>query len=143
MRRAVRLLSHGTSGAAQRSFGSTSIKCASLDLSELTALGGIDGRYGGKTASLRPIFSEYGLIRSRVIAEIRWLQLLSASSDFPEVEPLSHEDNAVLEAIIDDFGEEHAKRVKEIERTTNHDVKAVEYFLKAGHDVGTSNRWLT
>jgi len=116
---------------AIRCFSATPAIQDNLALSELTALGGIDGRYGGRTASLRPIFSEYGLIRFRVIAEIRWLQLLSASSDFPEVKALSSEDNAVLEDIIANFGEEQANRVKEIERTTNHDVKAVEYFLKA------------
>jgi len=108
----------------------TSLPRSSLALSELTALGGIDGRYGGKTSALRPYFSEFGLIKYRVVAEIRWLQLLSASNDFPEVLPLSAEDNAVLEGIISNFGEEQALRVKEIERTTNHDVKAVEYFLK-------------
>jgi len=93
-------------------------------------LGGIDGRYGSKTKELRAVFSEYGLIKYRIVAEIRWLQVLAKMPDFPEVEPLSAEDNQVLESIIDTFGEAQANRVKEIERTTNHDVKAVEYFLK-------------
>jgi len=110
-----------------------------LELSELTALGGIDGRYGSKTSELRPFFSEYGLIKYRVVAEIRWLQLLSSSPDFPEVAALSAEDDAVLESIISEFGEKDALRVKEIEQTTNHDVKAVEYFLKERAGGATSS----
>ncbi|KFZ31811.1 adenylosuccinate lyase [Pseudidiomarina salinarum] len=101
-----------------------------MNLSPLTALSPVDGRYGTKTASLRPIFSEYGLIRNRVIVEVRWLQLLAATPEIKEVPAFSDDAEAVLEAIISDFSEAHAARVKAIESTTNHDVKAVEYFLK-------------
>lgn len=101
-----------------------------MDLSTLTAISPIDGRYGGKTAALRPIFSEYGLIRYRVLVEVRWLQALAADDDIAEVRPLGDEALRLLNCIADDFSESDALRVKEIERTTNHDVKAVEYFLK-------------
>ena len=98
--------------------------------SELTALSGVDGRYAGKVGGLRPIFSEYGLIRHRVLVEVRWLQQLSRLPEVPEVPALSAEDSAALDAVCDGFCEADALRVKEIERTTNHDVKAVEYFIK-------------
>jgi adenylosuccinate lyase len=101
-----------------------------LDLSTLTAVSPIDGRYGSKTAALRPIVSEYGLIRHRVLVEVRWLQALAASADIAEVPRFSAEADAVLNAIAADFSVDDAARVKAIERTTNHDVKAVEYFLK-------------
>ena len=101
-----------------------------MELSALTAVSPIDGRYGGKTVDLRPIFSEYGLIRHRVLVEVRWLQMLAAEEGIKEVPPLSEHANKVLDNIIDHFCEEDAQRVKNIERTTNHDVKAVEYFLK-------------
>jgi adenylosuccinate lyase len=102
----------------------------SMDLSTLTAVSPIDGRYGAKTAALRPLVSEYGLIRHRVLVEVRWLQALSSDPRISEVARFSPPANAVLEAIVDDFGVDDAARVKTIERTTNHDVKAVEYFLK-------------
>jgi adenylosuccinate lyase len=101
-----------------------------MDLSQLTAISPIDGRYGSKTDSLRPIFSEYGLIRHRVIVEIRWLQALAAHDEIKEVPELGTHANRVLNDIIENFSEQDAQRVKNIERTTNHDVKAVEYFLK-------------
>lgn len=101
-----------------------------MDLSTLTAVSPIDGRYGGKTAGLRPIFSEYGLMRYRVLVEVRWLQALAAEPGIPEVPVFSDEANQVLDGILAGFGLGDAQRVKEIERTTNHDVKAVEYFLK-------------
>ncbi len=101
-----------------------------MDLSSLTAVSPVDGRYGRKTLALRSIFSEYGLIYHRVVVEIRWLQALSRQDEITEVPTLSDEANAVLESIISDFNENDAQRVKDIERTTNHDVKAVEYFLK-------------
>ena len=101
-----------------------------MQLSSLTAVSPIDGRYGSKTSSLRAICSEYGLIRHRVLVEVRWLQALAEHADIREVTTLSQDANAVLNAIIDDFSEDDAQRVKDIERTTNHDVKAVEYFLK-------------
>ncbi|MET1076522.1 MAG: adenylosuccinate lyase [Pseudomonas sp.] len=99
-------------------------------LSSLTAVSPVDGRYAGRTSALRPIFSEYGLIRFRVMVEVRWLQRLAAHPGIPEVAPFSAEANARLESLVSDFQLAHAERVKEIERTTNHDVKAVEYLLK-------------
>ncbi|WP_404299517.1 adenylosuccinate lyase [Halomonas sp.] len=101
-----------------------------MPLSALTALSPVDGRYGGKAAALREHFSEFGLIRARVIVEIRWLQRLAELIGVTEVPPLSAEATAFLETLIRSFSLEHAERIKEIERTTNHDVKAVEYFLK-------------
>ncbi|MCL5042835.1 MAG: adenylosuccinate lyase [Gammaproteobacteria bacterium] len=101
-----------------------------MQLSSLTAVSPVDGRYGSKTASLRPIFSEYGLIRFRVQVEVRWLQCLAAHEHIREIGPFSTEANALLDQLVDDFKPEYAEQVKEIERTTNHDVKAVEYLLK-------------
>jgi len=101
-----------------------------MQLSTLTAISPVDGRYGGKTAALRAIFSEYGLIRYRVLVEVRWLQALAADQEIAEVPPLSEEAQQILNSIADNFSEADARRVKEIESTTNHDVKAVEYFLK-------------
>ena len=108
-----------------------------MELSSLTAISPVDGRYGSKTEALRPIFSEYGLIRHRVLVEVRWLQALAACPEIIEVAPLSEHANNILDNIVTRFSEEDAQRVKNIERTTNHDVKAVEYFLKekiAGND---------
>jgi adenylosuccinate lyase len=96
----------------------------------ITDISPIDGRYASKVDSLRPIFSEYGLIRFRVLVEIRWLQALTRSPEIPEALPLSDEAEAFLEGIFENFAPADAERVKEIERITNHDVKAVEYFLK-------------
>ncbi|MDR5891500.1 MULTISPECIES: adenylosuccinate lyase [Halomonas] len=101
-----------------------------MPLSALTALSPVDGRYGDKAAALREHFSEFGLIRARVIVEIRWLQRLAELTGVTEVPPLSAEATAFLEAMIRNFSLEDAQRIKEIERTTNHDVKAVEYFIK-------------
>ncbi len=101
-----------------------------MQLSSLTAVSPVDGRYGSKTSALRPIFSEFGLIRCRVQVEVRWLQRLAAHAGIPEVAPFSAEANALLDALAENFQLEHAERIKEIERTTNHDVKAVEYLLK-------------
>jgi adenylosuccinate lyase len=101
-----------------------------MELSTLTAISPVDGRYGNKTEDLRPIFSEYGLIRHRVLVEVRWLQALSANQGIAEVPTLSEHANNILNNIVEKFNEEDAQRVKNIERTTNHDVKAVEYFLK-------------
>ncbi|TRX76497.1 adenylosuccinate lyase [Pseudomonas mangiferae] len=101
-----------------------------MQLSSLTAVSPVDGRYAGKTEALRPIFSEYGLIRFRVMVEVRWLQRLAAHEGIPEVAPFSQEANALLDRLATDFQLEHAERIKQIERTTNHDVKAVEYLLK-------------
>lgn len=101
-----------------------------MELSALTAISPVDGRYGSKTTELRSIFSEYGLIKYRVIVEVRWLQALASSDAIAEVPAFSDEANALLDSIVDNFSEADAARVKEIERTTNHDVKAVEYLLK-------------
>ncbi|WP_020482553.1 adenylosuccinate lyase [Methylomonas sp. MK1] len=96
----------------------------------LTAISPIDGRYAGKVDALRPIFSEYGLIRYRVKVEVRWLQALAAEAKIVEVPALSADAIAVLNGIVSNFSEADAQAVKDIEKTTNHDVKAVEYFLK-------------
>ena len=101
-----------------------------MDLSSISALSPVDGRYGSKTAALRPYFSEFGLIYNRVLVEIRWLQCLAAHPQIDEVAPLSDEANALLERLINNFDETAAQRVKDIESTTNHDVKAVEYYIK-------------
>jgi adenylosuccinate lyase len=101
-----------------------------MELSALTAVSPVDGRYGSKTESLRGIFSEFGLIKYRVLVEVRWLQRLAQHAAIKEVPAFSPAADAVLNAIVDDFSEQDALRIKEIERTTNHDVKAVEYFLK-------------
>lgn len=101
-----------------------------MDLSSLTAVSPIDGRYGSKTADLREVFSEYGLIKRRVLVEIRWLQCLAVHTGIPEVPDLSPSANRLLEDIVDNFNEVDARRIKDIEATTNHDVKAVEYFIK-------------
>ena len=96
----------------------------------LTAISPIDGRYANKVEDLRPIFSEFGLIRYRVLVEIRWLQALAKQPKIVEVNPFSVPANQVLEHIVSHFAEADARRIKDIEKTTNHDVKAVEYFLK-------------
>ena len=101
-----------------------------MELNSLTAISPIDGRYGGKTEDFRPVFSEYGLIRNRVAVEIHWLLSLAAHPLITDVPGFSDATRDQLEAIIDDFGEADAARVKEIEATTNHDVKAVEYLIK-------------
>ena len=98
--------------------------------SELAALSPLDGRYAAKTASLRPIFSELALIQQRVHVEIEWLIALSEAEAIDEVPGFSAEDERELRRIADDFDESDARRVKDIEKKTNHDVKAVEYFLK-------------
>ncbi|MEK7321644.1 MAG: adenylosuccinate lyase [Pseudomonadota bacterium] len=108
-----------------------------MELSSLSAVSPIDGRYGDKVSDLRPIFSEYGLMRHRVLVEVRWLQMLSRHAGIGEVSPLSPHANQVLDNIVGHFNLDDAQRIKNIERTTNHDVKAVEYFLKekiAGND---------
>ena len=108
-----------------------------MELTTLTAVSPVDGRYGSKTQPLRAIFSEFGLIRYRVLVEIRWLQALSDNPQIPEVPAFSDHARALLDGIADNFSDQDAHRVKNIERTTNHDVKAVEYFIKekiAGND---------
>ena len=101
-----------------------------MELSQLTAISPIDGRYGNKTSDLQPIFSEYGLIRHRVMVEIRWLQALANNPQIPEVPVFTDSANQLLNSLVENFQLSYAERVKEIEKTTNHDVKAVEYFIK-------------
>ncbi|AUX72440.1 adenylosuccinate lyase [Erwinia pyrifoliae] len=101
-----------------------------MELSSLTAVSPVDGRYGDKISPLRTIFSEYGLLKYRVEVEIRWLQKLAACPEIEEVPAFDADANAFLDTVIATFSEEDAARIKTIERTTNHDVKAVEYFLK-------------
>lgn len=99
-------------------------------MNALTALSPLDGRYASKCDALRPFLSEFGLIHARVTVEVRWLQALANRPEITEVPAFSAATNAALDAIVVDFSEDDANRIKEIERTTNHDVKAVEYFLK-------------
>ena len=101
-----------------------------MELTSLSALSPIDGRYASRTETLRPIFSEFGLIHHRVVVEVRWLQALAAHDSIREVPALSPHAAHLLNDIVEKFSEQDAHRVKNIERTTNHDVKAVEYFLK-------------
>ncbi|MCC2604571.1 adenylosuccinate lyase [Planctobacterium marinum] len=101
-----------------------------MELSALTAISPVDGRYGNKTTELRSIFSEYGLLKYRVEVEVRWLQALSNQPEITEVPQFDDAANALLDKIVAEFNEADAQRIKDIERTTNHDVKAVEYFLK-------------
>lgn len=101
-----------------------------MELSALTAVSPVDGRYGSKTIALREIFSEYGLLKYRTIVEIRWLQKLAATDAIAEVPAFSAAANTFLDDLAANFSEEDANRIKTIESTTNHDVKAVEYFLK-------------
>ena len=101
-----------------------------MELSALTALSPIDGRYGNKTTELRTIFSEYGLLKYRVQVEVRWLQKLASEADIVEVPALSELAINHLNQIVESFSEQDALRIKTIEKITNHDVKAVEYFLK-------------
>ena len=102
-----------------------------MTLSTLTAINPIDGRYGEKTAELRPYFSEFGLIYYRVYVEIRWFQFLASQRKIKELPALGDEENNFLEKLIVDFDETEAAIVKSNEATTNHDVKAVEYYLKS------------
>lgn len=101
-----------------------------MELTSLTALSPLDGRYGRTTAALRDFFSEYALIKYRVIVEIEWLKALAAQPAIGEVPAFSRDAVALLDGIADGFSVADAERVKAIEATTNHDVKAVEYFLK-------------
>ena len=101
-----------------------------MGLDPLFAISPVDGRYGSKVEALRPLFSEYGLIHHRVIVEIEWLKLLASIEQIKEVPAFSASTLEQLNAIANDFSQQDAPRVKDIEKTTNHDVKAVEYFLK-------------
>jgi adenylosuccinate lyase len=101
-----------------------------MKLSPLTAISPIDGRYHEQVAELRPLLSEYGLIHYRVLVEIRWLQALAEHPSISEIKPFSPPERQQLERFFDEFTESDARRIKAIERKTNHDVKAIEYFLK-------------
>ena len=111
-----------------------------MEHTSLRALSPVDGRYAGKVEALRNIFSEYGLIRYRVLVEVRWLQWLADEADIGEVAPLSPVMKDMLNRIVDEFSTDDAARVKKIEVTTNHDVKAVEYYIRdkigSGADIG-------
>ena len=101
-----------------------------MTFDNLTSISPIDGRYSAKTGPLKAIFSEYGLIKYRLLVEIRWLEAMSKNSQISEVPEFSLKSKNVLSNIVDNFSLEDAKVIKGIEKTTNHDVKAVEYFLK-------------
>jgi adenylosuccinate lyase len=101
-----------------------------MELDSLLAISPIDGRYAPQTRELSEIFSEYGLIKNRVIVEIEWLKMLADERAIGEVPPMSDAAVKFLDDIITHFGMTDAARVKDIEKTTNHDVKAIEYFLK-------------
>ena len=101
-----------------------------MKISPLRALSPTDGRYSEKVNDLRDIFSEYGLMRFRVLVEVRWLQCLSDENDIDEIGPISSVMKDALNRVVDDFSMDDAERIKAIEATTNHDVKAVEYFIR-------------
>lgn len=105
-----------------------------MKLSALSAISPIDGRYGSKADALKPVFSEYGLIYYRVLVEVRWFEQLCAHQSIQELPALSDDAKQLLAEIVDQFSEQDAEAIKTIERTTNHDVKAVEYFLKTAFD---------
>lgn len=101
-----------------------------METHPLMAISPIDGRYSDKVAELQNLFSEFGLIRHRVIVELRWLQTLAGIDQLTEVPQISQSAQSFIDSIINNFSLENAIRVKEIEKETNHDVKAVEYFIK-------------
>ena len=101
-----------------------------MSFNTLTALSPLDGRYAGKVASLRPHFSEYGLIHRRLQVEIEWLKALAAEPTFAEIPAFSPATVAQLDALVSQFSDADAAEVKDIEATTNHDVKALEYWIK-------------
>lgn len=105
-----------------------------METASLTALSPLDGRYASKTAPLREYLSEYALIRYRTLVEVRWLQFLADESNIAELPPLERPVNDVLNRLVDNFSIKDAEQVKNLERETNHDVKAVEYFLRAKLD---------
>ena len=101
-----------------------------MELSALTAISPVDGRYQNKTDVLRPIFSEYGLFRFRVLVEIEWLKKLSKNSNIKEIGSFSTSSVSLLDSIKNNFSIDDAKQIKKIEKITNHDIKAVEYFIR-------------
>ena len=102
-----------------------------MELTEITAISPVDGRYGRKTAVLRPYCSEHGLIHRRILAELRWFEALCDEPDLEELPGLSKNAKEFLSEIVSRFSPEDSAEIKRIEAETNHDVKAVEYFLKA------------
>jgi adenylosuccinate lyase len=100
-----------------------------MSLFSLTSLSPLDGRYAGRLDALRPQFSEYGLIRRRLQVELEWLKALAAEPHFAEIPAFSQRTLAELAALLADFGPQQAAEVKEIEAVTNHDVKALEYWI--------------
>ena len=102
-----------------------------MSLNSLTALSPVDGRYANRCAELRELFSEAGLVKARVRVEIAWLHALAAHSGIPEMQGLGKADLAAAMQVSAEFSEADAAAVKAIERETNHDVKAVEYFIKS------------
>ena len=109
----------------------------------LKALSPTDGRYADKVASLRDLLSEFGLLRYRVLVEVRWLQWLADEPGVPELPPLSSVMKDVLNQIVDDFNADDAEQIKKIEATTNHDVKAVEYYIRERLGSGNDARNIT
>ncbi|MGB4922632.1 MAG: lyase family protein, partial [Candidatus Nitrotoga sp.] len=101
-----------------------------MTLTTLTALSPLDGRYHSRTNSLRTYYSEFGLIRYRVLIEIEWLKALSLEAGIPEIEPFSVATLAYFDQLIGQFSEADAEQIKIIEQRTNHDVKAIEYWLR-------------
>ena len=115
-------------------------------INPLLALSPLDGRYAAATDSLRPIFSEYGLMKARVRVELEWLKALAAEPKISEVAPFSANTLAEIDGVINDFSLDNAAEVKAIEATTNHDVKAIEYWLKqrfaANAEVHAANEFI-
>lgn len=101
-----------------------------LELNPITAISPIDGRYQDKTTTLRPIFSEYGLIKYRLQVELYWLEHLAEQQEIKNLPTFTAQEKTNIENLLKDFNLSAAERVKTIEKTTNHDVKAVEYYLK-------------
>ena len=101
-----------------------------MTLSTLNAISPVDGRYGKKTSTLRPFFSEFALIYYRLLVEIRWLESLADNESLLEVPKMTQENEDFLNNILKNFNEDEALKIKEYEKITNHDVKAVEYYLK-------------
>jgi adenylosuccinate lyase len=103
---------------------------SNLQSNPLSALSPLDGRYKTKCEGLTPYFSEYGLMRYRVLVEVKWLQKLAVSKSIQELDKIDADDMQALNSLYEDFSLDHAQRIKDIEKKTNHDVKAVEYFIK-------------
>ncbi|MDF1757104.1 MAG: adenylosuccinate lyase [Legionellaceae bacterium] len=101
-----------------------------MTLSALNAISPIDGRYLKKTESLSPYFSEFALIYYRLFVEVRWLESLAANKNIQEIEPLDRQSIVFLENLLEQFDEHEALKVKAFEKQTNHDVKAIEYYLR-------------